>query len=104
MARKDKNPRHTEPDASAAREKALARLRKIEGQIRGLQRMLEEDRPCRDVLAQVSSVQEALVGVSKTLMRNQLRHCVSSLAGSGQGKEADRVYDEMVDLLARHWR
>lgn len=104
MARKDKHPPKPEPTALAAREKALARLRKIEGQIRGLQRMLEEDRPCRDVLAQVSSVQEALVGVSKTLMRNQLRQCVCTLAGSHGGKETERVYDEMVDLLARHWR
>jgi CsoR family transcriptional regulator, copper-sensing transcriptional repressor len=51
----------------------LKRLRRIEGQVRGLQKMIEEDRYCSDILTQVSSVQEALRGVSQALLRNHLK-------------------------------
>src|ERR1051326_3617575 len=52
----------------------LKRLRRIEGQVRGLQKMVEEDRYCTDIIIQISSVQEALRGIGRTLMRNHLRH------------------------------
>ena len=55
----------------------LRRLRRIEGQIRGLQRMVEEDRYCADILTQVSSAQEALRAVARALMRNHLTHCAA---------------------------
>ena len=55
----------------------LKRLRRIEGQIRGLQRLVSEDRYCADILVQISSVQEALRSVGRELMRNHLRHCAS---------------------------
>ena len=53
------------------------RLRRIEGQIRGLQRMVDEERYCADVLVQMSSVQEALRGVSRELLHNHLKHCAT---------------------------
>ena len=53
------------------------RLRRIEGQVRGLQKMVEEERYCADVLMQVSSVQEALRGVSRSLLHNHLKHCAA---------------------------
>src|SRR5213083_2698248 len=52
----------------------IKRLRRIEGQVRGLQKMVDEDRYCADVLTQVSSVQEALRGVGRSLLHNHLKH------------------------------
>ena len=98
-------------DASSASRKAVAvdpgtksrnltRLRRIEGQIRGLQKMVDEDRYCADILTQISSVQEALRGVGRELMRNHVKHCATAAIRSG-GAEAENMYDEIVDLLSR---
>jgi DNA-binding FrmR family transcriptional regulator len=65
--------------------------------------MVEEDRYCADILTQISSVQEALRAVSRELMRNHLRHCVSSAIRAG-GQDAEQMYDEVVDLMHRHGR
>src|SRR6202162_4498449 len=81
----------------------LKRLRRIEGQVRGLQKMVDEDRYCADILTQISSVQEALRGVGRELMRNHLRHCATGAIRSG-GREADKMYDEIVDLMYTHSR
>src|ERR1043165_3503273 len=72
----------------------LKRLRRIEGQVRGLQRMVEEDRYCTDIIAQVSSVQEALRGVARNLMRNHLKHCATAAIRTGSDREAQAAYDE----------
>jgi DNA-binding FrmR family transcriptional regulator len=79
------------------------RLRRIEGQVRGLQRMVEEDRYCADILTQISSVQEALRSVGRELMRNHLKHCATGAIRSG-GEQADAMYDELVDLMYTHSR
>jgi len=81
----------------------LKRLRRIEGQVRGLQKMIDEDRYCADILTQVWSVQEALRGVGRELMRNHLKHCATGAIRAG-GKEADSMYDELVDLMYTHSR
>jgi DNA-binding FrmR family transcriptional regulator len=81
----------------------LKRLRRIEGQVRGLQRMVDEDRYCADILTQISSVQEALRGVGRELMRNHLKHCATGAIRSG-GAKADEMYDEIVDLMYTHSR
>ena len=81
----------------------LTRLRRIEGQVRGLQKMIDEDRYCADILTQISSVQEALRGVSRELMRNHLKHCAAG-AIRGGGEQADEMYDELVDLMYTHNR
>ena len=81
----------------------LTRLRRIEGQIRGLQKMVDEDRYCADILTQISSVHEALRCVGSELMRNHLKHCATAAIRSG-GLEADRMYDEIVDLMRTHNR
>ena len=78
----------------------LKRLRRIEGQVRGLQKMVEDDRYCADVMAQISSVNEALRGVGRELMRNHLKHCATSAIRAGE-KEADAMYDELLDLMHR---
>jgi CsoR family transcriptional regulator, copper-sensing transcriptional repressor len=84
--------------------KAVARLRKVEGQVRGLQRMVEAERYCADILTQISSVQQALRSVGKLLMRNHLEHCVTRALRSGEPAEADRAYAEILELMDRQAR
>lgn len=79
----------------------LTRLRRIEGQVRGLQKMVEEERYCADIITQVSSVQEALRGVSRSLLRNHLEHCAASAIRSGDAGSAEAMYEELVDLMFR---
>jgi CsoR family transcriptional regulator, copper-sensing transcriptional repressor len=79
----------------------LNRLRRIEGQVRGLQRLVEEDRYCADILTQISSVQEALRAVGRQLLRNHLRHCVRDAVVKGPA-HAEPVYDELLQLFDRH--
>ena len=85
----------------AIKHAVLTRLRRIEGQLRGLQRMVEEERYCADVLTQVSSVQEALRGVSRELLANHLRHCTTAALRSGDPAQAEMVYAELLDLVQR---
>lgn len=81
----------------------LRRLRRIEGQVRGLQKMVEEERYCADIVTQVSSVHEALRAVSRELMRNHLKHCASTAIRAGDA-QAEAMYDELVDLIYTHSR
>lgn len=80
------------------------RLRRIEGQIRGLQKMVDEERYCADVLTQVSSVQEALRGVSRSLLHNHLKHCAAEAIRSEDDTRADAMYQELVDLVFKSSR
>ncbi len=80
-----------------------ARLRKIEGQIRGLARMVEEDRYCADIMTQIASVHEALRSVGRELMRHHLRHCASDAVKAGEVK-AEAMYDELLNLMYTHAR
>ena len=81
----------------------LRRLRRIEGQVRGLQKMVEGDRYCADIVRQVASVQEALRGVARQLMRNHLKHCAAAAIQQGE-PQADEMYDELLDLVYKHLR
>src|SRR5712691_4769772 len=87
-----------DPDIKAGN---LTRLRRIEGQIRGLQKMVEEDRYCADVLTQISSVHEALRSVARELMRNHLKHCATAAIKAGD-ESANAMYDELVELMHKH--
>jgi DNA-binding FrmR family transcriptional regulator len=82
----------------------LTRLRRIEGQMRGLQKMVEEERYCADVLMQISSVQEALRGVGRALTHNHLRHCATEALRSGDPAQAEAMYDELMELIYRSAR
>src|SRR5262249_51996827 len=86
------------------KEANLKRLRRIEGQIRGLQQMVENDRYCPEIIVQVASVQEALRGVARTLMKNDLQHCVEEAAASGSKKRNDETYDELLEVIYKHLR
>jgi DNA-binding FrmR family transcriptional regulator len=87
-----------DPDAKT---RNLNRLKRIEGQVRGLQRMVDGDRYCADILTQLSSVQEALRAVGRELMRNHLRHCAAEAIRTG-GTPAEEMYEELVELMERH--
>ena len=78
----------------------LARLRRIEGQVRGLSRMVEEDTYCIDVLTQVSATTRALESVALKLLDEHLAHCVVDAARTG-GAEADVKVREASDAIAR---
>src|ERR1700687_5663005 len=82
----------------------LKRLRRIEGQVRGLQRLVTEDRYCADILIQVSSVQQALRSVGRALMRNHLRHCATEAIRDASRNRAEAMYDELWNLMDRHSR
>ena len=79
------------------------RLRRIEGQVRGIQKMVEADRYCADILTQISSVHEALRAVGRELMRNHLKHCATS-ALRGTPEQAEAMYDELVEMMYKHSR
>jgi CsoR family transcriptional regulator, copper-sensing transcriptional repressor len=81
----------------------LARLRRVEGQIRGIHKMVEEDRYCADILGQLAAVQEALRSVGRELIRNHLRHCATQAIRSG-GADAEEMYDELVELFHKNLR
>jgi CsoR family transcriptional regulator, copper-sensing transcriptional repressor len=85
------------------KDRTTKRLRRIEGQVRGLQKMVEEERYCADILTQVSSVHEALRGVARELLRNHLKHCAATAIRAGDA-QADAMYDELVELVYRHGR
>ena len=73
----------------------LARLSKIEGQVKGVAKMVEAQRPCLDVLQQLASVTAALKGVTKTVLRNYLERCATDAIRSGDAA----VYDELMEAI-----
>jgi DNA-binding FrmR family transcriptional regulator len=81
----------------------LTRLRRIEGQARGLQRMVEDEKYCIDILTQVSAMTKALQSVALGLLEEHLSHCVVSAAQAG-GPEAEEKVREAADAIARHVR
>lgn len=89
------------PGYSGDKAALITRLRRIEGQIRGLQRMVEEEKYCVDILTQSNSVQAALQKVELLLLENHLRHCVSTAIQQGKG---DEKIQEMMEVVRRYSR
>jgi len=85
--------------ASENKKEAGIRLRRIEGQIRGLQEMLNDDRNCRDVLNQIVSVEKALEGVKKVILRNFVEQCASKRI-KAKGTKED--YDEIMEVIFKY--
>jgi CsoR family transcriptional regulator, copper-sensing transcriptional repressor len=85
-------------------EAALKRLKRIEGQVRGLTKMVEEERYCMDVLMQIAAVQQALRGVSRELMHKHLEHCVHDAVARGDHRKESELYQEMLDLIYKYGR
>jgi CsoR family transcriptional regulator, copper-sensing transcriptional repressor len=84
---------------TADKDKLQARLRRVEGQIRGLQRLVEEDAYCIDVLTQIAAVNAALRGVSVLLLDDHLRHCVRDAARSEA--DSDAIVTEATEAIER---
>ncbi len=82
------------------KQELLTRLRRAEGQVRGIQRMIEEDTYCIDVLTQVSATTKALENVAISLLNDHLAHCVAEAARGG-GAVADEKLQEATDAIAR---
>ncbi len=89
-----------QPGYAEHKQAHLKRLRRIEGQIRGLQRMVEQDTYCIDVLTQVSAATRALESVALALLDEHLNHCVSNAIANG-GAEADAKIKEASAAIAR---
>jgi CsoR family transcriptional regulator, copper-sensing transcriptional repressor len=92
------------PREAASRENLLLRLRRVEGQVRGVQKMVEDDRYCPDVLIQMSAIHESLRAVERILMKDHLQHCATEALRSGDDKQAQRTYNELTELFYRHAR
>jgi DNA-binding FrmR family transcriptional regulator len=88
------------PGYTGTKDDYLKRLRRVEGQVRGLQKMVDSDTYCIDVLTQISAVTRALQAVSIGLLEDHLSHCVSRAVQAG-GKEADEKIREASDAIAR---
>ncbi|HEY3800113.1 MAG TPA: metal-sensitive transcriptional regulator [Caulobacteraceae bacterium] len=84
--------------------KLLNRLRRLEGQVRGLARMVEDDRYCIDVLTQIQAARAALGRVESELLRGHLGHCIESAIVSGDAAEQRRKASELIELLERSGR
>ena len=85
---------------TSSKDDVLLRLRRIEGQVRGLQRLVDEDTWCIDVLTQISSVTKALQGVGVGLLDDHIRHCVRE-AVQKNGREGDERIEEVVLAIQR---
>ncbi len=79
----------------------LKRLARIEGQVRGLQRMITEDKYCIDVLTQLNAASAALKGVAVGLLDEHVRHCVSQAAKAGTDAQADKMVSEATRAIER---
>jgi DNA-binding FrmR family transcriptional regulator len=82
----------------------LKRLRRIEGQVRGLARMVEEDRYCIDVVTQIAAVRAALRRVEEEVLRDHVAHCVEHAISSGDAKDQRQKVAELIDVLKRTGR
>ena len=81
--------------------KLLARLNRIEGQVRGVARMVDEDRYCIDILTQIQAVRAALAKVETEMLRDHLGHCIESAIVAGDVDEQRKKAAELVELLER---
>ncbi len=95
------HPEHAHAVDAELKEKAVMRLKRIEGQVRGIQKMVEDERYCADILTQISAVQESLRAVARVLVRNHLQFCATDAIRSGDPKRREEMYDELTDLFAK---
>jgi DNA-binding FrmR family transcriptional regulator len=84
--------------------KLLNRLKRVEGQVRGVTRMVDEDRYCIDIMTQLAAIRAALSRVESELLRGHLGHCIESAIVSGDAAEQRRKAGELIELLERSVR
>jgi DNA-binding FrmR family transcriptional regulator len=85
-----------------ANQKLLTRLARVEGQVRGVARMVEEDRYCIDILNQMQAVKSALKRVEEEILKNHAAHCVAHAIRSGDAKDQAEKFSELVELFSRY--
>lgn len=100
---KKKSSQKTAGACEQDRTRNLARLKRIEGQVRGIAQMVEGDRYCVDVLTQIAATQSALRSVGKELLRHHLKHCVADAARLGE-QEFNTASDELIEMLYKNAR
>ena len=100
----NRNVDQTSPGYHDQKKQLLARLRRLEGQVRGLQRLIEEDTDCIDVLTQVAAVSKALQGVGVQLLDEHLRHCVAGAATAGDDVRTEELVHEATRAVERMLR
>ena len=81
--------------------RTLQRLSRLEGQVRGVARMVEEDRYCVDILTQTAAIRAALKGVEKLVIDNHAHHCIEEALASGDAAEQRAKFMELIELLDR---
>jgi DNA-binding FrmR family transcriptional regulator len=81
--------------------KALGRLRRIEGQVQGIQRMVEEDKYCVDILLQLAAVQGAVDQVQKLILGQHIESCVADAIRSGSARDRQKKVEELLDVFSR---
>jgi CsoR family transcriptional regulator, copper-sensing transcriptional repressor len=104
MKRQSKEHTHANGAHLAAKNDLQVRLRRVEGQVRGLQKMVEEERYCPEILEQMSAVHASLRSVERLLLRSHLQHCATEALRSGDEKKAHRTYEELTELFYKHSR
>jgi CsoR family transcriptional regulator, copper-sensing transcriptional repressor len=85
----------------AASDKALKNLNRVEGQIRGIAKMVEADRYCIDVVTQIEAARAALARIESDLLRQHLGHCVHRAMNSKNASEQEKVIEELVSVFRR---
>jgi CsoR family transcriptional regulator, copper-sensing transcriptional repressor len=89
------------PGYAKDKQKIMARLRRVEGQVRGVEKMVDEDRYCIDVLTQVNATRAALESVALQLLADHTEHCVTEAIRSGAGTKKVRELNQAVERLVR---
>ena len=86
----------TQPRSQDEKQKVINRLKRIEGQVRGIEKMVEEDRYCVDILVQMSAIQSALKNVGFSVTERHIHHCVSDAIKQGEGED---TIEELMSVL-----
>ena len=85
----------------ANKDKTMDRLSRLEGQVRGVAKMVESDRYCMDILAQTAAIRSAVLGVEKLILEQHAEHCVEAAIESGDPEEQRAKFDELIGLLQK---
>ena len=96
-----KRTEHAHAVDPVLKDQALVRLKRIEGQIRGISRMVDDERYCADILTQITAVQESLRAAARILLRNHIEHCASDAIRSSDAGRRERMYDELTELFGK---
>lgn len=95
----------TDKTSGPARSRStLDRLKRIEGQVRGVSGMVDDGRYCIDILTQLAAIKAAIAGVEREVLSDHARHCLAEAASSGSQAEQREKFEELVTLLSKHFK